>query len=117
MIIGSYWPCKSDHNVDNNSSETTGTLWQRVTHWQNSFKPKRPGSPLEYVQSVIMKKTYQHVSPLGNSALLLGDLNGSWGTSRANHKLKEWGEKNGWFNRIYTAATTSSLPIYTFYRG
>ena len=74
MILGSHWSCKSDDKVDNTSSETTGTLWQRVTHWQNLFTPKRPGSPLECVQSVIMKKTYQHVSQLGNSAFLRVEL-------------------------------------------
>ena len=71
MIVGSYWPCKSDNVVDDTTSETTGSLWHRVAHWQNSFTPKRPGSPLEYVQSAIAKKTYQHVSQLRNSALLL----------------------------------------------
>ena len=56
MIVGSYWPCKCEE-MGTDVSVTKGTLWQRVSHWQSSFTPVRPGSPIDYVQSVIMKKT------------------------------------------------------------
>ena len=57
QIIGTYWPCKPVEDTPDQSSLTTGSLWNRVGHWQQSFKPVRPGTPLEFVQDTIMKKT------------------------------------------------------------
>ena len=77
----------------------------------------RPGNPLEHVQDTIMRKTYKHMAKLGNSSILTGDLNGIWDSTKANHKLKEWGDNNGWHNHLYDAAKTAAFPIHTYWKG
>jgi exonuclease III len=112
LVVSTYWPPKSKSN-DNTQ------LWTKIEKQLSQHQITL--SPLEFARHTIQERFKKHLTgSKDNVALLVGDLNSTWGTTAAGgcHRgLQEWAQSISLSNPLHSHSLLTSNPVHTHWIG
>ena len=113
LLLSTYWPIKPLPNSDNNQ------LWNKVARHLKAHQVQQ--NPLEFIKHTIQERLKKHINGKPNNiALLVGDLNSTWGTTAAGgcHRgLESWAGSIAMSNPLHSLSLLQSNQLHTHWVG
>ena len=113
LLLSSYWPIKPLTTTDNNQ------LWNKVARHLKVHKIHQ--TPLEFIKHTIQERLRKHINGKpSNVALLVGDLNSTWGSTAAGgcHRgLESWAGSISMTNPLHSLSLLHSNQLHTHWIG
>ena len=112
LVVSTYWPPRS-------KSRDNTQLWTKIEKHLSQHQIAL--SPIDYAKHTIQERFKTHLKGRkDNVAVLVGDLNSTWGTTAAGgcHRgLQEWAQSISLSNPLHSHSLFTSNPVHTHWIG